>query len=409
MSEEVAVAIPEPAAVETKEGIIPDGLLQDPSVAMAGGDAGMGTLANAAVDAKRPGEHIEDEGSAAKKARYSAADPAVWESLMNQVRTELRSMTSDECFSRALELQMLARSEVGARSQHLSNAMDLMATNQQVVESPRTIIKTRNPPNMSISAAQQRATKADREVSKQKPIKTNKAAPVPCMKMTPPLPPRCEVDNAPNVELPQFCQLVNFPTARYYGNCVMCDEAEFPIPKQNKGVCNNCDVAIWVVNPSGMNIKWCKGCKVSHDSDVPPSPCAIFQLTSTRIIPCCFCLLFKNFRKWIDFGVKVCAIYLTLLSRLRLLCMSPHPILITPLPLFCNTNRVTPPSVNAAASSRLPVTLTRRRKEPRLLPWLQLQSTLPFPLPTIRPLLPLRLQLPLPRRPLLPQPTNQLR
>lgn len=90
--------------------------------------------------------------------------------------------------------------------------------------------------------------------------------------MTPPLPPRCEVDNAPNMELPAFCQLVNFPTARYYGNCVMCDEAEFSIPKQNKGVCNNCDVAIWVVNPSGMNIKWCKGC--------------------------------KNFRKWVDFGVK---------------------------------------------------------------------------------------------------------
>lgn len=54
----------------------------------------------------------------------------------------------------------------------------------------------------------------------------------------------------------------------------MCGSSEFNIPKQNKGVCNNCDVAIWVVNPSGMNIKWCKGC--------------------------------KNFKKWVMFGVKVC-------------------------------------------------------------------------------------------------------
>ena len=54
----------------------------------------------------------------------------------------------------------------------------------------------------------------------------------------------------------------------------MCGSSEFNIPKQNKGVCNNCDVAIWVHNPSGMNLKWCKGS--------------------------------KNFKKWIDFGVKVC-------------------------------------------------------------------------------------------------------
>jgi len=171
---------------------------------------------------------------------------------------------------------------MGSRSLHLSNAMDLMANNGQVGQMP--VIsksgggarKSAPPmPNMAatvVTASGQRVTKAEREVSKQKPIKTTKAAPVPCMKMTPPLPPRCENDNAPDVELPAFCQLVNFPTARYYGNCVMCDEAEFPIPKQNKGVCNNCDVAIWVVNPSGMNIKWCKGC--------------------------------KNFRKWVDFGVK---------------------------------------------------------------------------------------------------------
>ncbi len=117
-------------------------------------------------------------------------------------------------------------------------------------------------------------TKAEREVNKQKPVKTpSSTAVIPCVKMTPPLPPRCEGDPNPTADVPAFCQLVNFPTARYFGNCVMCDESDFSIPKQNKGVCNNCDVAIWVINPGGMQIKWCKGC--------------------------------KNFRKWIDFGVKV--------------------------------------------------------------------------------------------------------
>ncbi len=33
------------------------------------------------------------------------------------------------------------------------------------------------------------------------------------------------------------------------------------IPKQNKGLCTACDVAVWVVAKSGMKIKWCKGCK----------------------------------------------------------------------------------------------------------------------------------------------------
>ncbi|KAL3815537.1 hypothetical protein ACHAXA_004182 [Cyclostephanos tholiformis] len=254
--------------------------LHDASYKMDPDNVGMGALANAAAEkveanVKRPGDFDDDETS--KKPRHeSSADPGVWESLMTQVRGQLLTMSSDECFSKALELQMLARTEVSNRSQHLSNAMDMM-TNSQVgpMESPaKPVIKRNSAPNASAPAASpgQRVTKAEREVSKQKPIKTSKAAPVPCMKMTPPLPPRCDVDNAPDVELPAFCQLVNFPTARYYGNCVMCDESEYSIPKQNKGVCNNCDVAIWVVNPSGMNIKWCKGC--------------------------------KNFRKWVDFGMK---------------------------------------------------------------------------------------------------------
>ena len=33
------------------------------------------------------------------------------------------------------------------------------------------------------------------------------------------------------------------------------------IPKQNKGLCTQCDVAVWVVAESGRKIKWCKGCK----------------------------------------------------------------------------------------------------------------------------------------------------
>jgi hypothetical protein len=33
------------------------------------------------------------------------------------------------------------------------------------------------------------------------------------------------------------------------------------IPRQNKGLCTACDVAVWVVMADGMEIKWCKGCK----------------------------------------------------------------------------------------------------------------------------------------------------
>jgi Zn-finger nucleic acid-binding protein len=33
------------------------------------------------------------------------------------------------------------------------------------------------------------------------------------------------------------------------------------IPTQNKGLCTLCDVNVWVVANSGLEIKWCKGCK----------------------------------------------------------------------------------------------------------------------------------------------------
>lgn len=33
------------------------------------------------------------------------------------------------------------------------------------------------------------------------------------------------------------------------------------IPTQNKGLCTICDVNVWIVASSGLEIKWCKGCK----------------------------------------------------------------------------------------------------------------------------------------------------
>jgi len=127
--------------------------------------------------------------------------------------------------------------------------------------------------------AQVNQTKAEKEFSKQKQVKMQRTTKyrtvesVPCIKMEPPLPPKCESDEASILaEVPMFSSLVNFPNARYFGNCVMCDESEFPVPKQNKGVCNNCDTAVWVFTETGLQIKWCKGC--------------------------------KNFKKWLDFGAK---------------------------------------------------------------------------------------------------------
>lgn len=101
-------------------------------------------------------------------------------------------------------------------------------------------------------------------------------------------------------EIPDFSHLVNYPchlhryrnladSEREHRRCVMCGEkrrcsASAPasltlarshkqkqskesanhrhiIPRQNKGLCTACDVAVWVINESGIEIKWCKGCK----------------------------------------------------------------------------------------------------------------------------------------------------
>lgn len=47
------------------------------------------------------------------------------------------------------------------------------------------------------------------------------------------------------------------------GNCSeLSDKNGFAIiPTQNKGLCTLCDVNVWVVCSSGLEIKWCKGCK----------------------------------------------------------------------------------------------------------------------------------------------------
>lgn len=124
-----------------------------------------------------------------------------------------------------------------------------------------------------------------------------------------------------NVQIPDFMLLVNYPDYLARGrsgrgdlapgldgcvegkkHCVMCgklrvcsassstisskkssfressqdeeSESTHIIPRQNKGVCTACDVAVWVVVDSEdqLEIKWCKGC--------------------------------KNFRPWISFGEK---------------------------------------------------------------------------------------------------------
>ena len=108
-------------------------------------------------------------------------------------------------------------------------------------------------------------------------------------------------------KLPDFPRLVNFPdylsrgqtrsgdgansTVEGKRHCVMCgqlrvcsktanranqksvttsnassdkdtDSTAHIIPRQNKGVCTACDVAVWVmVSQDGLEIKWCKGCK----------------------------------------------------------------------------------------------------------------------------------------------------
>ena len=131
-----------------------------------------------------------------------------------------------------------------------------------------------------------------------------------CVPLKPPIPSKFQGDpeKVKNVPVPEFTSLVNFPTHMSQKQavnlpegmrcCVMCGNAcpasnggknkkkkageggglaqrssnsqdligerangYAQIPTQNKGLCTLCDVNVWVVVSSGLEIKWCKGCK----------------------------------------------------------------------------------------------------------------------------------------------------
>ena len=132
-----------------------------------------------------------------------------------------------------------------------------------------------------------------------------------CVPLKPPIPSKFQgdMDKSKSALVPEFTNLVNFPghmSQKQSVNlpegmrcCVMCGQAcpcstgnkskkskkgsdgslaprsnntsqdqlgdknsgYAIIPTQNKGLCTLCDVNVWVVVTSGLEIKWCKGCK----------------------------------------------------------------------------------------------------------------------------------------------------
>jgi hypothetical protein len=131
-----------------------------------------------------------------------------------------------------------------------------------------------------------------------------------CVPLKPPVPSKFQgdMDKMKVAPVPEFTSLVNFPAHMSQKQsvnlpdgmrcCVMCGQAcpcsngnkKKPcmlsgkkdgslaarscngqdaleksgfaiIPTQNKGLCTNCDVNVWVVCTTGLEIKWCKGCK----------------------------------------------------------------------------------------------------------------------------------------------------
>lgn len=134
-----------------------------------------------------------------------------------------------------------------------------------------------------------------------------------CVPLKPPIPSKFQGDfeKAKGAQVPEFTSLVNFPahiSQKQAVNlpegmrcCVMCGQAcpcsvggklkkggkksdkggeglaprgsngqdmmgdknggYAIIPTQNKGLCTLCDVNVWIVVQSGLEIKWCKGCK----------------------------------------------------------------------------------------------------------------------------------------------------
>jgi len=138
-----------------------------------------------------------------------------------------------------------------------------------------------------------------------------------CIPLKPPIPLKFqgEIEKMMTVNIPEFSNLVNFPSDKHsmtlperMRKCVMCGQicpcsvsnknmknigkkittsensrvltklgsrknnhvnattstrnmSRAIIPRQNKGLCTNCDTNVWVVTESDLEIKWCKGCK----------------------------------------------------------------------------------------------------------------------------------------------------
>lgn len=124
-----------------------------------------------------------------------------------------------------------------------------------------------------------------------------------CIPLKPPIPCKFQGDmeKMKTASVPEFTSLVNFPAHMSQKQasmipdgmrcCVMCGHAcpctasnknkkgakkstdgdtngrnnigssYAIIPTQNKGLCTQCDVNVWVVTQNNLEIKWCKGCK----------------------------------------------------------------------------------------------------------------------------------------------------
>lgn len=122
-----------------------------------------------------------------------------------------------------------------------------------------------------------------------------------CIPLKPPIPCKFQGDmeTMKTATVPEFSSLVNFPAHMSQKQasmipdgmrcCVMCGVAcpstasgknkkggkksmegdgrngisnsYAIIPVQNKGLCTQCDVNVWVVTANNLEIKWCKGCK----------------------------------------------------------------------------------------------------------------------------------------------------
>jgi hypothetical protein len=120
-----------------------------------------------------------------------------------------------------------------------------------------------------------------------------------CVPLKPPIPSKFQgdIEKVKGAQVPEFTALVNYPAHMSQKQsvnlpdnmrcCVMCGQAcpcsnankskkqcnskkqgELDksggfaiIPTQNKGLCTLCDVNVWIVCSSGLEIKWCKGCK----------------------------------------------------------------------------------------------------------------------------------------------------